>query len=238
MVRLNLIALAFAGALGVAATAAPPTPQPENDTAGAEECDRLWRQTRDLYKQAESSDESGAKAAELQRAIEIGRDAVRHCPDRVESHYWLGASYGSYAELKGGLTAWRLVGKIRNEMEAAVRLQPDYEDGDAYLALGELDLGVPSIFGGNKNRGIRMLEQGLRVAPGNFDIRLALARAYLGSDRRAKAVDLLQSIRDAQGPSPPAPDVRQEAEDLLRKLEPAGDRSRLPASPGDSPEPR
>jgi len=69
-------------------------------------------------------------------------------------------------------------------METALHLQASYEDGGAYLALGELDRQLPRLFGGSVKRTIAYLEQGLRVAPQNMALRLALAEAYLDTGRR------------------------------------------------------
>jgi hypothetical protein len=196
--------------------------------ATSRDCNGLWRATRSLSEQGDraSGDE---KIRLLERAIDVGEEAVRRCPEQAEAHFWLGASYGRYADAKRGLTALRLVGRIRREMEASVRLQPGYEGGDAFLALGQLDLSVPSLFGGNRTRGVGRLEEGLRVAPGNLDIRLALAQAYVHDGRRAEALDLLRSVRDAPAGDPSTEETRRQAMELLRDLDrTADDTSRSP----------
>jgi len=193
------------------------------------DCDRLWLAARSLCEEGDRS-AGREKTRLLARAIDTGEEAVQRCPGRVEAHFWLGASYGRYAESKGGLTALRLVHGIRREMEESIRLQPGYEDGDAFLALGELDLSLPGLLGGNRSRGVARLEEGLRVAPGNLDIRLALAEAYLRSGRRPEALVLLRSIRDAPGAGASSDATRRRARELLRELEP---RAAPPsASPG------
>jgi hypothetical protein len=196
--------------------------------ATSRDCNGLWRATRSLSEQGDraSGDE---KIRLLERAIDVGEEAVRRCPEQAEAHFWLGASYGRYADAKRGLTALRLVGRIRREMEASVRLQPGYEGGDAFLALGQLDLSVPGLFGGNRTRGVERLEEGLRVAPGNLDIRLALAQAYVHDGRRAEALDLLRSVRDAPAGDPSTEETRRQAMELLRDLDrTADDTSRSP----------
>jgi hypothetical protein len=194
-------------------------PVPGGTAAPAPDCDRLWRETRSLCEQGERA--SGDERKRLfKRAIEAGQQAVRQCPERVDAHYWLGASYGRYAQERGGFAAWRLVGRLRREMETVVRMQPDYEGGDAFLALGELDLRLPGLFGGNKQRGVARLEQGLRVAPHNDEIRLALAQAYARTHRQTEALALLQGIRDASTAAGRSDEVRRQAEALIETLEP------------------
>ncbi len=203
------------------------------EDATSPECNGLWLATRSLSEQGDRAT-GDEKIRLLERATETGEEAVRRCPEQAEAHFWLGASYGRYADAKRGLTALRLVGKIRREMEASVRLQPDYNGGDAYLALGQLDLSVPGLFGGSRERGVAWLEEGLRVAPRNLDIRLALAEAHLHDGRRAEALALLRSILEAPAKGG-SDDTRRRARDLLRELEPRADAPPVKPRPADRP---
>jgi hypothetical protein len=154
-------------------------------------------------------------------AIDLGKRAVAAKDDGVEGHYWLGASYGRAAQVRGGLGAFFMARKLRGQMEAVVRLQPDYEGGDAFLALGELDRGLPGFLGGNDDRGRRYFEEGLRVAPDNSDLKLELARAYLDEHRKEDARRLLEELVSppASGP-PPDESLVREARKLLESLGP------------------
>jgi hypothetical protein len=209
-----------AAALGLLLAAAPAVRHGEATTSA--DCNGLWRATRSLSEQGDRA--SGEeKVRLLERAIDAGEETVLRCPEQAEAHFWLGASYGRLAEAKGGLTALRMVGRIRREMEASIRLRPGYEGGDAFLALGRLDLSVPGLFGGNRTRGVERLEEGLRVAPGNLEIRLALAQAYVHDRRRAEAEALLRSIVDTPAAGAAPDDTRREAIELLRDLDQAAD---------------
>jgi len=219
-------------ALALVVLAAPAVRGAED--ASSRECNGLWLATRSLSEQGDHA-AGDEKIRLLEQAIQTGEGAVRRCPDRAEAHFWLGASYGRFAEAKGGLTALRLVGRIRREMEASVRLQPDYDGGDAYLALGQLELSVPGLFGGSRKRGEEWLEEGLRVAPANLDIRLALAEAYLHDGRRAEALALLHSIVAAPARGGSSDDTRRRALELLRQQEPRADAPPAPSRPADPP---
>lgn len=194
----------------------------------------LWRAARAGYHVAESADRNEALAL-LSQAIEAGERAVGSSPERVEGHFWLGASYGSYAERKGGFKAWRLTGKLREEMEAVLRLQPDYEGGDAYRALGELDRQLPWILGGRKSRGLTRLQEGSRRCPANLELRLSLATAYMDTGRREEARRELQAILNTPvDPARPGAgrDARKEAQRRLDSLGAPDDQSRRPAAAG------
>jgi FimV-like protein len=163
-------------------------------------------------------------------AIDLGKRAVAARGDGVEGHYWLGVSYGRAAQVRGGLGAFFMARRLRAQMEAVVRRQPDYEGGDAFLALGELDRGLPGFLGGNGERGRRTLEEGLRVAPDNADLKLALARAYIDEHRKDDARRLLETLVSASGPAPDE-SVLQEARKLLESLGAGGASASRASSP-------
>jgi tetratricopeptide (TPR) repeat protein len=79
-------------------------------------------------------------------------------------------------------------------MEMVLRLNDGYEEGSAYTALGEIDRQLPGLFGGNLKRGIATLEQGLKVAPNNPEIKFALAESYLEAKRKDDALLQLHEL--------------------------------------------
>jgi len=79
-------------------------------------------------------------------------------------------------------------------MEVVLCLQADYENGSAYLALGEIARQVPGVLGGSLKRAIVYLEQGLSVAPQNMAMKLALAKAYREAGQREASQRQLTEI--------------------------------------------
>ena len=143
----------------------------------------LWRAARVYYHVGDDA-AAGEKRGYFERGIATGQRAVALRPTGVEGHFWLGANYGGLSEIRGIVQAFQMIKQVRTEMETALRLQASYEDGGAYLALGQLDRQLPRLFGGNITRAIAYLEQGLRVVPQNMSMRFALAEAYLDAGRR------------------------------------------------------
>src|SRR5260221_7649112 len=76
--------------------------------------------------------------------------AVSLSPDNGEYHSWLGRIYGEKADPSSFFTAARLAGKVRNEFEAAVRLNANSVDARADLA--DFYLEAPGIVGGGKDK--------------------------------------------------------------------------------------
>lgn len=161
--------------------------------AGTKDYQWLWRAARVYYY---VGDEAGTneKLAYFQKGIAIAERAVAAEVNAVEGHFWLAANYGGFSEQKGALRALQMVKKIRAEMETVLRLNDRYQDGGAYLALGEIDKELPRIVGGNLSRAITRLEQGLKVAPHNLEMKLAMAEAYQEDGRKEDARRQLQEI--------------------------------------------
>lgn len=177
----------------------------------------LWRAARGYFYAGEEARDKEKKIAFYDRGISYGERAVGADANRAEGHFWLGANYGGASEQKGAFNALRMIGRIRDEMEAVTRLQPGYEDARAYQALCELDRQLPRLLGGNNSRAIRYGEQGLRHAPHNPELKLALARAYLEAKRRDEARRQLQEII-ALKVNPKRARAEREAQEEARRL--------------------
>jgi tetratricopeptide (TPR) repeat protein len=153
----------------------------------------LWRAARVCYFVGEDAAKPD-KLRYFEKGIDTGQRAIAREPNAVEGHFWLAVNYGGYSEEKGVFKALATVKKIRAEMETVLRLDDRYQDGGAYLALGEMDRQLPRLVGGNLNRAISRLEQGLRVAPHNAEMKLALAEAYREAGRKEDARRQLQEL--------------------------------------------
>lgn len=158
----------------------------------------LWRAARACYFVGDDAAKND-KLRYFERGISIGQRAIATEPNAVEGHFWLAVNYGGYSEQKGVFKALVTVKKIRSEMETVLRLNDKYQEAGAYLALGEMDRQLPRIIGGNLNRAITRLEQGLRIAPNNLEIKYSLAQAYAEAGRKEDARREYQGIVQCQG---------------------------------------
>lgn len=181
----------------------------------------FWRLARFKYYLADREKNNPAKSKVLQASMDAAKKAVELDPGRVEGHFWLGASTGEYADLKGALQSLSLVKTVRREFEAALAINPSYENGDIYSALGQIDLNLPRLFGGNERRGLERLEQGLKVGVNNLDLKLTLAEVYVKKARNDEARALLESLLGASDPARShleQEDIKAKARSLLEKL--------------------
>src|SRR5216684_2371744 len=137
--------------------------------------DAWWRLTRLRYYLGDREKNPTKKARLFQAGVDAAKKAVALDDKRVEGHFWSAANEGEYADLKGVLQSLGLVKTIRKEFEAALSINPAYENGAIYSALGQIDLNLPRLLGGNERRGIERLEEGLKVGPGNAELKVTLA---------------------------------------------------------------
>ena len=126
--------------------------------------------------------------------VEAAKKSVAIDDKRVEGHFWYAANEGEYADLKGALQSLGLVKTIRKEFEAAFAIDPGYENGAIYSALGQIDLNLPRLLGGNERRGIEKLEEGIKVGPNNAELKVTLAEVYQKKGKKEEARKLLESV--------------------------------------------
>ena len=179
-----------------------------------------WRLAKYRYYLADVETDESKKTKLIQSAIVTAKKAVELDGSRVEGHFWLAATNGALADLKGGISSIGLVKSIRKEFQAALAIDPAYENGASYLALGEIDLNLPRLLGGNDRRGIEKLEEGLKGYQSNAELKLALASAYEKKGRRDEARKLLESILSTDDPARTPneiQDIRNKARTLMDK---------------------
>ena len=179
-----------------------------------------WKLAKFNYYLGEHGQDEKPRAEAFREGIAAGEAAVRIEPNKPEGHFWLGANLGGRARLQGPLYALASVPDIRKEMEAVLRLEEGFQGGSAYLALGQIDLELPEMLGGNRERAVELLEKGLRFGENNVMLRLSLAKAYLNVKRPKDAREQLDAIFKLK-PSPDyLPEYKQAeaaARDLIEK---------------------
>jgi tetratricopeptide (TPR) repeat protein len=160
-----------------------------------------WRLARVRYYAGDREKDQTKKTKLFQSGVEAAKKAVASDDKRVEGHFWFAANEGEYADLKGALQSLGLVKTIRKEFEAALAINPAYENGAIYSALGQIDLNLPRLLGGNERRGIERLEAGLKVGPNNAELKVTLAEVYQKKGRRDEARKLVESVLSVNDPA-------------------------------------
>jgi tetratricopeptide (TPR) repeat protein len=171
-----------------------------------------WRAARLDYTLGDRATDDKEREQAFTDGMEAGETATKAQPGRTEGHFWLGANYGGYAEFKGVIYGATYADKLRREMETVLKLDESFEGGSAFLALGQLDVELPQMLGGDAARAAATLEKGLRYGANNALLHLRLAEAYLQLKRKDDARRELNWIVNAK----PDPNYLPEHEKALK----------------------
>lgn len=110
--------------------------------------------------------------AVLDRAVELGEAATGADPANAEAHFQAAHALGRHALSIGRLSALRegLAGRIRDFLDAALAIRPDF--ADAHVALGSWHADIADagriarwMFGGDREEAIIHFERALELAP-------------------------------------------------------------------------
>jgi len=160
----------------------------------------FWRLSKYKYYLSDRESYRLAKIKLLEQAIDYGRQAVERDSKQPEGHFWLAVSYGRYAEIKGVFSSLWLLRTIRSEFETVFKIDATHENGSVYLALGEMEIRLPWLLGGNTQRGISRLEDGLKLSLRNSELMCFLGETYVRVGRREEGRKLLQAILTLDDP--------------------------------------
>jgi tetratricopeptide (TPR) repeat protein len=97
-----------------------------------------------------------AAAAECEQAVRMDSSNALY-------HLWLGRAFGEKADRASFLSAYSLGKRVRDEFEAAARLNP--QSPEALSDLGEFYYDAPSIVGGGDQKAYKVADDLARIAP-------------------------------------------------------------------------
>jgi len=185
--------------------------------AAPESFDAAWKMARAMCWLVEHAPKP-EKTAAAEAAVAAGRKAVSLKPDHPAGHFWLGIAYGYYGDASGILKSLFLINPIIEEMNTVIKLDPGFEGGGAYMALGRLYHLLP----GHNHRAVEYLETALKYGPRRWINHLYLAEVYADLGRKKEACRLLRLI--IAGPAEPGlepeyAELKAEAEWVLRATE-------------------
>ena len=108
----------------------------------------------------------------IDRAIRMGEEAVRADSTNAEAHFQSAHAVGRYAQTVGTMTALRegLGGKVRDLLEAALAINPDFAEAHLALAGWHADVAAAGrvarwMYGGNREEAIAHYERTMELEP-------------------------------------------------------------------------
>jgi tetratricopeptide (TPR) repeat protein len=183
--------------------------------------DAAWRLAKFQYYLGAHTSDTSERDQAFRDGAKAGKAAVELQPSKPEGHFWLGANYGGSAQ-HSTLAGLSSVDDIIAEMETVIKLDEGFQSGSAYMALGQVYLDAPKMFGGDSQKAVEVLEKGLRFGENNALLHLRLAEAYVAVGRNSDARKQLDAIKTLK-PDPLFMPEYKEAVADAEKL-----RSRLP----------
>jgi tetratricopeptide (TPR) repeat protein len=162
-----------------------------------------WKLSRILYWLGVHSPSKEDKRVIFKRAIDLDKSCLETDMESVPCHYWLGVNYAVYGDTKGILKSLSLVEPLKEEMNAVIARDEEYDQGGAYVVLGRVSFKLPWIVGGSKSESVKLLKKALEIAPNNTLAHLFLASTYLGMkemDLAKKELDFIVNTPDNDNP--------------------------------------
>lgn len=184
-----------------------------------------WKLARICYWLGTRGPEADRRAS-LNRGVGAGEEATRLQPSRPDGHFWLAADMGRLAESYGLMQGLKYRGRVKDELERVLAIDPGWQQGSADRALGVWYTRVPRLFGGSHAKAEEHLRRALTYNPGSTASLFFLAELLQAGGRRAEARALLQQTIDAPLDPEWAPEDREFkrlAEEKLRSSIPGAE---------------
>jgi tetratricopeptide (TPR) repeat protein len=162
--RLSTIVFAAVAVLAAATTHSAGSAAPSFDT-------ELLALQQAWAKANYDTPEGDARVQAFEQLERRAESFTRAHPGRAEALIWEGIIESSYAGAKGGLGALSLAKEARDNLEAAIKLDPRALDGSAYTSLGTLYYKVPGfpLGFGDRKKAAELLQQALQLNPDGID---------------------------------------------------------------------
>ena len=132
----------------------------------------------------------------IDRAMRMGEEAVRADSTNAEAHFQFAHAVGRYAQTAGTMTALRkgLGGKVRDLLEAALAIKPDFAEAHLALAGWHADVAAAGrvarwMYGGNREDAITHFERAMELEPEHkvvlfeYGVRLSFLDEERGKER-------------------------------------------------------
>jgi len=176
-------------------------------------------------------DEEDKQEEYYDKAIELAETAIEEHGDEGHSYYVMAVAKGRWSELQGNKTRVETSHEIKENIEKAADMIPDY--APLWHLYGVFHSDVANISGGEKfaanliSKGVpdasnekaeEYLKKAIDMMPESILFRLDLAKHYLKVDDEESAKKVLEEVSDMEVELPNEEPLKEEAEELLEDL--------------------
>ncbi|MFL5344613.1 MAG: tetratricopeptide repeat protein [Hyalangium sp.] len=164
--------------------------------AAPEDYELLWRSARLLVWQADGAGDDRLKKVLGRQAWDTCEKGVKVAPQRVECQYLAAAGIGTYSQAVGILKALKegLEGKFNERLDAAIKIDPTFDNGAPWLAKGRYHYELPWPKR-DLAESVKLYEKAIEKFPGNLRAYLYLAETLLADDKAQKAKEAIQKVK-------------------------------------------
>jgi tetratricopeptide (TPR) repeat protein len=126
----------------------------------------------------------------------LGEQAVALDDRSADAHFALFCNLGELMRIDGEVNITSVMGfrRMTKELDRTLELAPDHLD--AMSAKGTFLLRLPSLLGGDREKGEKLLRYVILKAPQSVNARLSLARTYCTDGRHSEAISLASEALD------------------------------------------
>jgi tetratricopeptide (TPR) repeat protein len=173
------------------------------------------REIKDAWAEAKYTLQGEEQVKAFERLLSRFEGLREAHPQNADWDLWEGTALSTFASLKGGMGALKMVTQAKNLLESSLEQSPYLEDGLAYGVLGTLYYRVPSWPVGFKDakKAKKYLQKAVASAPRNIDANFYYGE-YLASKKEYKDAEHYLTVAMK---APHRPD--REVSDMGRRLE-------------------
>lgn len=119
----------------------------------------------------------------LNSCIDHSQRAIMRDSNSGVAYFFKGLCLGRLGELKGIWGSLNIIGPFRENMEAAVKIDPAIDSGGPHRALGRLYFKLPQILGGDIQKSIGHLLKAVNYGPTYWENHFFLAESYFENNQ-------------------------------------------------------
>jgi hypothetical protein len=137
-----------------------------------------------------------SRVGHFEKGQALGEQAVALDDRSADAHFALFCNLGELMRIDGELSITSVMGfrRMTKELDRTLELAPDHLA--ALSAKGTFLLRLPSLLGGDKEKGEKLLLYVLLKAPQSVNARLGLAKNYCANGRHSEALSLASEALD------------------------------------------
>ena len=198
----------------------------------SEHYEALWNTSLLTSRKYHRKDDEDAKFEGYNRALEMAEKTVDLYPDKGHSHYVYAVALGRYNELEGTRDMIEASHDIKEHIEKASELIPDYApvwhlygvwhsdiataSSAEEMAAGLVSEGLPD--DADEDKAEEYLKKSIEMMPESILFRLDLAKHYIEIDKKEEALEVLNEAASMEPEMMGDAENKEEAKELLNEI--------------------